>query len=587
MALIAREFKQVGERLRRHVDCDSWLDEGEVLTKVTATVDSGPATVDTIVIDYTNRGFWYFINGGNLNDQFNAIFAQTTSRTEMRYDHVQWNVGTNGGDVVVASTGQLLLSIVGPAGSTGPGGANGPTGPLGNPGVTGATGPTGIEGPTGPPGGATGETGPVGPPGGATGPTGPTGYTGPSGGPTGPTGFGATGPQGPGGVGPTGNTGPTGAIGAGSTGPTGVAGPLGPTGYTGWTGPAGVTGATGSTGPLGTGPTGATGAASTTAGPTGPAGTGATGPTGSTGTPGSAGSPGPTGPTGVGATGSTGPTGASSGGGGATGPTGATGAGSTGPTGPAGSGGGGTLSVLRGYIDGLNYSTAGSSSTFTISAGVAADDGNTTMLTLAAPLSKTSGAWAAGNNNGSLDTGTIAANTWYFLFLISNGTAVEVLTSLSLSPLLPSGYTYKRRIGFTLTDANGHWAVVHQNGDHFLLDALQGTGFYGQGFTGAAATTTQVTASGVSVIAHMKCNFYASATGHVCVFYSPLMSSPPSQAQSQEDYDFYSNVANAYVAGDVDIRTDTTGKIGVVVSVTGDQVIAKLKGWTDLRGKDA
>ena len=355
MALLDRKFKQVAERRRYHIDCDRWLEDGEVLTNVTATVDSGPATVDTILIDHTTQGFWYFVNGGNLNDQFNVIFTQTTSRGQIRYDHVQFNVGTNGGDVFVADTGALMKSIVGPAGATGAAGvgANGPTGPVGNDGPTGYTGPTGDIGPTGPPGGATGMTGPVGPPGGSTGPTGPTGMTGPSGGPTGPTGFGATGPIGPAGVGPTGNTGPTGATGgAGATGPTGGAGPMGPTGYTGWTGPTGPTGVTGNTGPLGTGPTGATGPGSTVAGPTGPTRAGATGPTGA-----ASNALGPTGPTGDGATGPTGPGGAgpagstgatgntgptgpggANGNNGATGPTGAAGVGATGPTGAAGVG---------------------------------------------------------------------------------------------------------------------------------------------------------------------------------------------------------------------------------------------------------
>lgn len=54
MGLLAQEIQQVGERIRYHVDCDVWLDEGETLTGVTTTVDSGTAVCNGILIDHTN-----------------------------------------------------------------------------------------------------------------------------------------------------------------------------------------------------------------------------------------------------------------------------------------------------------------------------------------------------------------------------------------------------------------------------------------------------------------------------------------------------------------------------------------------------
>lgn len=244
------KVQQVGDRIRYHLDCH-WLSDDETLSGVSATVDSGPAICDGIVIDADNRGFHYYVSNGFLDDQFNVIFAQSTSRGELRYDHVQFNIVTNGGTVNNGDQTGLMLSIVGPTGPTGPGGgggsgtgATGPTGPTG----LGETGPTGI-GATGPAGiGAQGPTGPDG----APGPTGATGDVGP----TGPTS--STGP-----TGAAGDMGPTGAGGAvGATGPTGVSGALGPTGPTG---AAGATGPTGNTGPTGTltGPTGPTGAGGT------------------------------------------------------------------------------------------------------------------------------------------------------------------------------------------------------------------------------------------------------------------------------------------------------------------------------------
>lgn len=254
MALIAKERQQVGDRIRYTVDCDSWLVRDEVLIGVGSVVDAGTAICDGIILHHDNRSFHYFVSNGTLDDQFNVIFSQHTSRGEIRLDHVQFNIGSNGGISITGNGSVVLNSILGPTGATGPitpgptgtTGASGPTGPLG----TGPSGPTGILGPTGPLG-----TGPTGF--GATGPSGPTGNTGPLG--TGPSG--STGPIGP--SGPTGLVGPTGPLGS-PTGPTGL-GSTGPTGRTGATGPTGLQGASvvGPQGPAG--PQGLTG-------PVGPAG---------------------------------------------------------------------------------------------------------------------------------------------------------------------------------------------------------------------------------------------------------------------------------------------------------------------------
>ncbi|NWD08045.1 phage tail protein [Pseudomonas gingeri] len=53
-----------------------------------------------------------------------------------------------------------------------------------------------------------------------------------------------------------------------------------------------------------------------------------------------------------------------------------------------------------------------------------------------------------------LDTGALAASTWYSLWVIWNGTATSGLLSLSAtSPTLPNGYTHKARVGWIRTDA--------------------------------------------------------------------------------------------------------------------------------------
>jgi hypothetical protein len=275
--LLYTKVQQVGDRIRYTVNCDGWLADNEVLSAPpTAVVDAGPAIVDGIILHSDRRSFHYFVSNGQLDDQFNVIFTQPTTLGEIRYDHVQFNIVTNGGAASSGGATGLMISIVGPtgpSGATGPGGAaGGPTGPTGNTGA-GATGPTGSAGATGPIGsagidGATGATGPQGIQG-VTGPTGPQGIQGATG-PTGPQGIqGVTGPTGPQGI--QGVTGATGAVGV--TGATGPTGPQGIQGVTGPTGPQGIQGVTGPTGPQGIqGVTGATGAVGVTGatGPTGP-----------------------------------------------------------------------------------------------------------------------------------------------------------------------------------------------------------------------------------------------------------------------------------------------------------------------------
>ncbi len=51
-----------------------------------------------------------------------------------------------------------------------------------------------------------------------------------------------------------------------------------------------------------------------------------------------------------------------------------------------------------------------------------------------------------------LDAGTVATNTWYAIFVISNGTTAGGLASTSATaPVMPSGYTFKARVGWVRT----------------------------------------------------------------------------------------------------------------------------------------
>jgi hypothetical protein len=145
--------------------------------------------------------------------------------------------------------------------------------------------------------------------------------------------------------------------------------------------------------------------------------------------------------------------------------------------------------VIRSYLAGLTLSTAGSSASFTVQPGVAADSTNAFMMALAAAITKTTAAWAVGAG-GALDTGAIAVNNWYHAYLIRRPDTgvVDVLISLSATaPTLPANYTQFRRIGSIKTNASSQWILFTQVGDDFVwatpvcdingVSATTGSGF--------------------------------------------------------------------------------------------------------------
>lgn len=64
----------------------------------------------------------------------------------------------------------------------------------------------------------------------------------------------------------------------------------------------------------------------------------------------------------------------------------------------------------------------------------------------------------ANSGANGLDTGTLAASTWYAVFVIAkdDGTTAGLMSTSSSAPTMPSGYTYKARVGWIRTDGTGN-----------------------------------------------------------------------------------------------------------------------------------
>lgn len=112
-------------------------------------------------------------------------------------------------------------------------------------------------------------------------------------------------------------------------------------------------------------------------------------------------------------------------------------------------------SPLRGYIAGLLVSNDGGTpnTKIDVSAGSATDSTNTQPMAGAAGVINCATVGANG-----LDAGSLAASTWYAVFIIGNtGGATAYLASTSYAaPALPTGYTLFRCVGWVKTDASSH-----------------------------------------------------------------------------------------------------------------------------------
>jgi len=109
-----------------------------------------------------------------------------------------------------------------------------------------------------------------------------------------------------------------------------------------------------------------------------------------------------------------------------------------------------------GAIRNLAASATGLSATVSVTADeIVVENSSNAYATLRSVSLSISGATSGSAN--ALDTGTLAASTWYSVWVIWNGATTAGLLSLSATaPTLPSGYTHKARVGWIRTDASGN-----------------------------------------------------------------------------------------------------------------------------------
>ncbi len=90
---------------------------------------------------------------------------------------------------------------------------------------------------------------------------------------------------------------------------------------------------------------------------------------------------------------------------------------------------------------------------------------------------------AAANGLNGLDTGSLAASTVYYVYLVADPVTqlpIGAMVSASATPLMPFGYSAYALIGYVTTDASSHfllgyWTAGNSSRRSFVYDAPQAT----------------------------------------------------------------------------------------------------------------
>lgn len=226
-----------------------------------------------------------------------------------------------------------------------------------------------------------------------------------------------------------------------------------------------------------------------------------------------------------------------------------------------------------------------------IASGFARDATDAATMTLGATLTKRlDAAWAVGDNNGGLDTGAIANNTYHVHLIRRPDTGVvDALFSLSATaPTMPTNYTQRRRIGSILREG-GSIVPFSQRGDEFLREVPINSFDTTNPGTAAVLETLHVP-TGIAVDAIFSLGF-TSAAGSI----ARLLVTSPVQTDTAPS----ATVFDLFTDGEFDpnatgsdssrfrIRTDALRRIRYRLSLSNAATVvtATTHGWIDTRGR--
>ncbi len=164
------------------------------------------------------------------------------------------------------------------------------------------------------------------------------------------------------------------------------------------------------------------------------------------------------------------------------------------------------------YINGMGLNYVGNT-TFTVNSGACRDNTNSVDISVTATTTTVN---TAVNGLNGLDTGSLAASTWYYVYAIMdttfNNPSGFILSISASSPTLPGNYQAYRFIGTILTDSSSYIIKFTQIGNGQSREYFWDTAI--SVLSGGADTSyTAVTlTTGVPPIANTAVNLNASFT---------------------------------------------------------------------------
>ena len=217
-----------------------------------------------------------------------------------------------------------------------------------------------------------------------------------------------------------------------------------------------------------------------------------------------------------------------------------------------------------------------------ISLGMCSDSTNSTYVETDEVFVKyINASWVQGSYEGGLDTGVVAPDTWYHLFVICDdeGSVFDFMFSLSLTPAVSGQFTRWRRILSVRTDAFGSILPYTQTGDNVEW-CLSKTDYSASPGAGAVLYTLTVP-SGVKTKPFVSARAYQGG-GTLDAW----VSSPDALYEQGElrtrinDSEAYNNFFGTF------LTTDTSSRIRVKTVAGAELLELVTQGWRDFRGQE-
>ena len=253
------------------------------------------------------------------------------------------------------------------------------------------------------------------------------------------------------------------------------------------------------------------------------------------------------------------------------------------------------MGPLRTFLQGLTLSNDGvtPNTIIDIAAGCACSDDSSNFMALSSAITKSiNSTWAVGSGNGGLDTGAVAASTWYHVYLImrtDTGVVDALISTSASSPTMPTNYTEKRRIGSILTDASKHIIPFTQFGDEFLWKTIVQDVADNESAP-PQQTLTLTVPTGVRVFAYVNYLFFLRSGGGQNSIIYPLDIGDQTSANwigtAADDCGILVRPSTVTLPSAFwRIRTNTSAQIAYTQSGAGVGLELETLGWIDLRGK--